>query len=99
MAAADLDSLKERAAADVTARAARLYEVAADIHARPELLYKERFAADLLASELEAAGLDVERGAYGLETAFAARPRNPVTGPDGGLYVTSLSKGIVYVIH
>ena len=56
MAAADLNSLKERVAADVTARAGRLHEVAADIHARPELLYEERFAADLLASELEAAG-------------------------------------------
>ena len=83
MAPADLNSLKERAAADVAARAGRLHEVAAEIHARPELLYEERFAADLLASELEAAGLDVERGAYGLETAFAARPR-PHTGDNGG---------------
>src|SRR5205814_867509 len=44
----------------------------------PELLFEERFAAELLCDMLERAGLEVERGAYGLETAFAAR-----AGSDG----------------
>ncbi len=43
------------------------------IHERPELGYEEHFAADLLAGSLEAHGVDVERGAYGLETSFAGR--------------------------
>src|SRR5436190_16271185 len=64
--------LKGRVAAEVVERAPRLAEVAAEIHAHPELLYEERFAAELLAHELEEAGLAVERGAYGIETAFAA---------------------------
>ncbi|MGH9281238.1 MAG: amidohydrolase, partial [Acidimicrobiales bacterium] len=59
-------------AADVAGRAERLGEIAAEIHDHPELLYEERFAADLLATELERAGLPVERGAYGLDTAFEA---------------------------
>jgi amidohydrolase len=70
---ADLDALKRRAAGEVDRVAGRLARVAADIHARPELLFQERFAAGLLCDELEAAGLAVERGAFGLETAFAAR--------------------------
>jgi amidohydrolase len=76
VADAAIHDLKKRVAADVVGRAERLHQVAAEIHDRPELLFEERFAADLLASELEAAGLEVERGAYGLETAFAARPPN-----------------------
>jgi amidohydrolase len=78
-----LDVLKRRVAGDVANRAERLRAVAADIHAHPELLFEERFAADLLASELEAAGLEVERGAYGVETAFEARPPGGAA-PGGG---------------
>ena len=80
MTPADLESLKQRVAADVARRAERLRAIAAEIHAHPELLFEERFAADLLASELEAAGLEVERGAFGVETAFAARPADGATG-------------------
>ncbi len=61
-------SLKERAAAEVERLQPRLWEVAQAIHARPEPLYEERFAAGLLAGEL-----GVETGAYGLETAFELR--------------------------
>jgi amidohydrolase len=71
--ALDLETAKSRVRSELGRRAGRLRQVAAQIHERPELLYEERFAADLLASELEGAGLDVERGAYGLETAFVAR--------------------------
>ena len=43
------------------------------IAADPELAFEEHRAMERCASALEAAGLDVERGAYGLPTAFAAR--------------------------
>ncbi|MFZ5870000.1 MAG: amidohydrolase [Actinomycetota bacterium] len=45
------------------------HEIAAD----PELAYEEHRAMARCADVLAAAGLDVERGAYGLPTAFAAR--------------------------
>jgi amidohydrolase len=77
--ALDLATAKQRVAGEVQHRARRLNHVSAEIHAHPELLYEERFAADLLASELEVAGLEVERSAYGLETAFVAR-RGPADG-------------------
>ena len=43
------------------------------IAADPELAYEEHRAMERSAALLDAAGLDVERGAYGLTTAFAAR--------------------------
>ena len=73
----DLAEAKERVAAEVESRRDRLIEISRAIHERPELLFEEHFAADLLASELEAAGLAVERKAYGMDTAFCA-----TAGPD-----------------
>ncbi len=80
VATVDVATAKQQVAEEVQYRARRLHHVAAEIHAHPELLFEERFAANLLASELEVAGLEVERGAYGLETAFAAR-RGQGDGP------------------
>ncbi|MGH9225120.1 MAG: M20 family metallopeptidase [Acidimicrobiales bacterium] len=77
----DLDTAKQRVRAEVERLDARLQHVAAQIHAHPELLYEETFAADLLASELEAAGLPVERGPHGIETAFATRTGRAEQGP------------------
>src|SRR5262249_26717165 len=65
--------MNDQILAAVDAAAPRLAEVARAIHARPELCYEESFAADLLAGELERAGLPVERGAGGVATAFRAR--------------------------
>jgi amidohydrolase len=56
-----------------------LIKASHEIHANPELNFEERFAHDLLTSAIEAEGLEVERHAYGLETAFAARVGT--TGP------------------
>src|SRR5438270_13663907 len=69
----DVEAVKDRLVTEVDARAERLIEASHRIHGKPELLFEERFAAELLCGALEDAGLEVERGAYGLETAFAAR--------------------------
>jgi amidohydrolase len=71
--AVDLDSVKERLAGEVDRLGDVLVDASHEIHAHPELGFEERFAHDLLTGILEAEGLDVERGAYGLDTAFVAR--------------------------
>lgn len=53
--------------------AGQILAVSHRIHARPELAFRERHAASLLATALAAAGFRVEFPAYGLGTAFAAR--------------------------
>ncbi len=50
----------------------RLLGISHAIHANPELAFEEHAAAKLLVDALRGAGLQVEAGAYGLETAFAA---------------------------
>ena len=52
--------------------AAELVSASRDIHARPELAYEERYASQRLADLIEAHGCAVERGAFGIETAFVA---------------------------
>ena len=64
---------KARAAAAVESRTGQLIEISHRIHDNPELGYEEHIAHDVLASAAEDAGLEVERQAYGVETAFAAR--------------------------
>lgn len=54
-------------------RLATLVDVAADLHAHPEIRFTETHAAARLTAELELAGFAVERGFAGLETAFVAR--------------------------
>lgn len=56
----------------VRARAERLLAISRAIHADPETAFEEHHAAALLADEAERAGFVVERGAYGLPTAFEA---------------------------
>ena len=67
--------------------AGRLGDVARGIHAHPELGYQERYAANLLATELESDGIAVERGACGIETALRAR-----FGREGGPRVAILAE-------
>ncbi len=69
----DVDALKARAAARIDAEQRALIGLSARIHAHPELCFEERHAADWLCEYLAAQGLTVEREAYGLPTAFAAR--------------------------
>jgi len=79
----DLDTARQRVIDAVDARAEALVEVSHRIHERPELLFEEHFAADLLASALEGEGFVVERGAHGLETAFVGRPPGNGSGGHG----------------
>jgi amidohydrolase len=68
----DLASLKDRLRQEVEARADVLLDASHQIHAHPELNYEEQFAHDLLTDLLAGEGVEVERGAYGLPTAFRA---------------------------
>lgn len=83
----DLAMLKQRACDQVDAVAERLIAVSREIHAHPELAFQEHRACALLASIAEAAGMAVERRAYGLETAFAAE-----FGNGGGPAIAVLSE-------
>ncbi len=73
------DAAKQQVASEVDARAARLLSVSHQIHETPELCFEEHTAHDLVCSVLEDEGLDVERSAFGLDTAFVARAGR--TGP------------------
>jgi amidohydrolase len=79
----DLATLKDRLQAEVEARAELLVEASHQIHEHPETNYEEHFAHDLLTGVLEEEGLAVERSAYGVDTAFAARAGD--TGPTIGV--------------
>lgn len=68
----DASALKRRVTERLDARASRLDDLALQIHAKPELAFEERFAASLLADALAGEGVQVRRGAGGLETAFVA---------------------------
>ena len=68
----DVAALKTRVRERVDARAKALDDLALKIHARPELAFEERYAAGLLADALGSEGVEVRRGAGGLETAFVA---------------------------
>src|SRR3989304_6590867 len=67
------DALKDRAGARVEAQRRALVELSARIHAHPELQFEEHRASGWLADYLATLGYGVERGAYGLPTAVAAR--------------------------
>jgi amidohydrolase len=69
----DLDAAKARLIDEVDQRSDLLLEASHRIHAHPELGYEEQFAHDLLTGMVEDEGLAVERHAYGIDTAFAAR--------------------------
>lgn len=74
-----MEAVKERIAAEVDKRADALIDTSHEIHANPELNFEEHFAHDILTGILEAEGLELERKAYGLDTAFVARAGS--TGP------------------
>jgi amidohydrolase len=69
----DLESAKEQLVAEVERRADVLVDASHQIHAHPELGFEEVFAHGLLTDLLAADGLEPERGAFDLPTAFVAR--------------------------
>jgi len=50
-----------------------LIAVSREIHAHPELAFEERHASALLSETAERFGLPIDRGSYGVETAFEGR--------------------------
>src|SRR5262249_24685314 len=68
----EVDALKARVVAEVDRRADLLLDASHRIHGRPELGFEEHHAHELLPSVLADGGLDTERGAYDVPTAFRA---------------------------
>ena len=82
-----LETLKRDVCAAIDALRGELVAASHAIHANPELAFEEKFAASLLASAVENHGLPVERGAYGVETGYAAE-----FGPSGTPVMSLLSE-------
>ncbi len=66
------DELKRAVCSAVDTMKDDLIRVSREIHAHPELAFEEHRASALLVDAVREAGLAVETGAYGLDTAFAA---------------------------
>ncbi|HEX4905246.1 MAG TPA: M20 family metallopeptidase [Acidimicrobiales bacterium] len=71
-------TVKEQMVAKIDQLADVLIEASHDIHEHPELAFEEHHAHDALTAILEREGIDVTRGAFGMETAFDA-----VVGTEG----------------
>lgn len=69
----DIQTLEQEILDAIDAGHERMVALSRDIHAHPEVMFEERYAARVLTSELDAAGFETQRGAGGLETAFVAR--------------------------
>jgi amidohydrolase len=68
----EIDLLKRRACDAVDDIADRLVAASRSIHANPEVMFEEHHAHAVLTDLLASCGIEVERGAHGLETAFRA---------------------------
>ena len=66
----DREALKKQACVIIDDMSDALISASHAIHAKPELAFEEHFAHGLLTDRVEEAGLPVERGACGLDTAF-----------------------------
>jgi amidohydrolase len=66
---ATLDALRPSLAGHIDT----LVDIAADLHAHPEIRFTEHHAAARLTAELDRAGFAVQRGFAGLDTAFVGR--------------------------
>jgi amidohydrolase len=67
-----LETLKHDVCSAIDAMRGELVAASHAIHANPELAFEEKFAAALLTKTVEGHGIAVERGAYGVPTAYAA---------------------------
>ena len=75
----DIEIAKNEVCEYIDSISEELISVSHSIHENPELCYEEHFAHDLLTGVLIEKGLDVEKNAYGIETAFKSETGN--TGP------------------
>jgi amidohydrolase len=66
-------SVKETARASIASQMDRLTAISTQMYENPEIAFEEHATAGLLTDYLETHGFEVERSAYGLETAFVAR--------------------------
>ncbi len=66
-----VEILKREVCKTIDALRAELISVSHAIHANPELAFEEKFASALLTKTVEDHGLRVDRGAYGVSTAYA----------------------------
>jgi amidohydrolase len=64
--------LKRDVCGAIDAMAGDLLEISHAIHAKPELAFQEFEAVKRLTAKIEAAGLPIARGAYGLETGYVS---------------------------
>ena len=69
----DLAEVKKEVCEYIDSIAPDLVEISQAIHSKPELGYEEHFAHNCLTEALLQKGLEVEKGAYELETAFEAK--------------------------
>ena len=69
----DVATRKERVCKGVDRLRDTVLRISREIHAAPELAFEEHQAAALLTEALEKAGIAVQRGVYGLPTAFEGR--------------------------
>jgi amidohydrolase len=83
----DLQEVKHGLCQAIDAMRSELVEISRSLHANPELSFQEHKAAALLVSTLRNAGLPVEAGAFGLETAFQSE-----FGADAGPCVALLAE-------
>jgi len=68
----DAGKLKDAVCGAIDDRRDDLLAISRAIHANPELSFQEHAASALLCDSLRQAGIEVEAGAYGIETAFDA---------------------------
>jgi amidohydrolase len=66
-------ALKDEILAAIDDNHAGMVAISRDIHAHPEIMFEERYAAAKLTSALAEHGFEVQRGSGGLETAFFAQ--------------------------
>ena len=69
----DAATRKQKACEGVDRLRDTVVRISREIHAAPELAFEEHQAAALLTDVLEKAGIAVQRGVYGLPTAFEGR--------------------------
>ncbi len=68
-----MEEFKTHAFDHIETQSSALLETSHEIHAKPELCYEEEFACQTLCGLISDAGLEVEKGAFGLPTAFVAK--------------------------